>query len=172
MKQKLTLVLNILLFILFVTVAIIAFSMIRGVRQGRDVDLFGYKLYHVLTGSMEPELSAGDIIISRKYTDGMEIKIDDTVTFVGAGNMLITHKVVGINESGTLTTQGTANPAPDAPIPLSAVKAVMVRRSGFFTFLFNFLQKPAGFALFIGIPVAVLLIQIMITLAKANLKKR
>lgn len=70
----------------------------------------------VLTGSMEPELPVGSllIILPAPYD---EIQIGDDITFVRDQNLtLVTHRVIEKDdESQTITTQGIANNVPDSP---------------------------------------------------------
>ncbi len=71
----------------------------------------------VLTGSMEPELYAGDVVVIRK---SMDIAVDDIVVFV-QDNMLVIHRVKEIN--GTeVTTKGDANNGTDAPVSMEDIK--------------------------------------------------
>jgi len=78
----------------------------------------------VMTGSMSPEIEAGDLIIS-KQTDPEEIQIGDVITFYdpsGNGEMIETHRVTDIvvHEHGTKTwlTKGDNNNVQDSePVP-------------------------------------------------------
>ena len=71
----------------------------------------GYALFEVQTGSMSPEIEAGDWIVV-KHEKNYELK--DIVTFEVEGEF-VTHRV--INKYGdTFVTQGDANNAKDAPI--------------------------------------------------------
>ncbi|GAA0469516.1 signal peptidase I [Alkalibacillus silvisoli] len=75
--------------------------------------IFGFHLLNVLSGSMEPKVSPGDIIIV-KNTDAIEE--NDVITFRDHQNNLVTHRVIDvIEESGTAhyETKGDANNTPD-----------------------------------------------------------
>lgn len=43
--------------------------------------LFPCRFYHVLTGSMEPEIPADSLVLMRKYTDGLQIRRNDILLF-------------------------------------------------------------------------------------------
>jgi len=75
-----------------------------------DFSLLPYTFLSVETGSMEPEISAGDLIIDHEvpYED---IKVGDTVTFEQNGEF-ITHRVVRFDGS-RIVTQGLTNNAED-----------------------------------------------------------
>lgn len=71
----------------------------------------GYSLFEVQTGSMEPEISAGDWIIVKSEKD---YELKDVVTFEIDGEF-VTHRI--INKYGdTFVTRGDANNAKDSPI--------------------------------------------------------
>jgi len=74
--------------------------------------IFPYTMHYVVSGSMEPEIKAGDLVIAKK-TDIEDVKIGDYVVFVSPDPKLnkitIIHSVVDIaeDEQGIkLTTQG------------------------------------------------------------------
>jgi signal peptidase I len=75
----------------------------------------------VLSGSMEPGLSPGDVVVVRPVA-AEDVRVGDVVTFqpVSDDPSLVTHRVVGVGMSGagesTFTTRGDANGADDEPI--------------------------------------------------------
>ena len=74
--------------------------------------IFGYSHAIVLTGSMEPTIKVGDLIVFKKQA---EYDVGDIITF-GSRGTCVTHRIIDKTESGFIT-QGDANNAPD----LSAV---------------------------------------------------
>ena len=86
----------------------------------------------VLTGSMEPTLSPGDVVVVRGVKDpAAQVQIGDVVAFQPVSNdpTLITHRVVAKTFTSTGTqfvTRGDANGADDDPIEPAQVKGVMV----------------------------------------------
>ena len=79
---------------------------------------FGYGAAVVLSGSMEPELSAGDLIVVKEAEN---YKQNDIVVFQD-GNSLVVHRIIQI-DGETITTKGDANKVTDEPISITAVKA-------------------------------------------------
>ena len=80
--------------------------------------LLGYSALAVMSGSMEPAISAGDLlIIHRKavYQEG------DVISFSDNGNY-ITHRLIGQTDGGFIT-QGDSNNVPD-PEPVYAEQIV------------------------------------------------
>lgn len=76
---------------------------------------FGCQMYHVLSGSMEPELAVGSLIYVREEKPE-EIEADDIIAFYGSleDSGIITHRVIKNNVvSGTFRTKGDANEQED-----------------------------------------------------------
>lgn len=74
---------------------------------------FGYTLFEVSSGSMEPALSINDVILVKlNYKD---YEKGDIITYVNEKGEIITHRIVLIN-ADTITVQGDANNTIDNPI--------------------------------------------------------
>lgn len=71
-------------------------------------ELFGYSHLAVLSGSMEPAISAGDLIIIHRQK---EYDTGDIITFSEEGSYT-THRITGL-ENGTFRTRGDANNVED-----------------------------------------------------------
>jgi len=73
-----------------------------------------WRVLSVLTGSMAPEIRAGDMVIVARYTEEVPQE-GDIVTYWGEeqSRSLITHRVVKRLENGYLQTQGDANEEAD-----------------------------------------------------------
>ncbi|WP_375003318.1 signal peptidase I [Aeromicrobium sp. CTD01-1L150] len=90
--------------------------------------LTGATPYAVLTGSMQPDLPAGTLVVVRD-AEVDDIALGDVITYQlqSGRSTVVTHRVVGQgqNLSGetTLVTQGDANDVPDA----ERVRPVQVR---------------------------------------------
>ncbi|MBI3619601.1 signal peptidase I [Candidatus Roizmanbacteria bacterium] len=75
--------------------------------------LGGYKSYLVQSGSMEPTIMIGDIIIDHKPTQYVK---NDVITFVDKEQRIVTHRIIGVsagNNELQITTKGDANRAED-----------------------------------------------------------
>lgn len=84
----------------------------------------------VLTGSMEPTYSPGDLVISQKV-DAADVEIGDVVTFQPESGdpTLVTHRVIAKTvgaDGATVTTQGDANGAPDEPLVAEQIKGEVI----------------------------------------------
>lgn len=77
--------------------------------------IFGIKPMIVLSGSMETQISVGDLAIV-KDIDAKELKEGDIIAFRNGDNTVTTHRIVEIEEENgnlTFTTKGDNNSAND-----------------------------------------------------------
>ncbi|MDR3359184.1 MAG: signal peptidase I, partial [Bifidobacteriaceae bacterium] len=88
----------------------------------------GGKALTVLSGSMEPAFSPGDLIVVAGVKNAMDLKVGDIITYMPnpGESDLITHRIIGKGASGEgeimFTTQGDDNPAPDEPVLAKQVR--------------------------------------------------
>ncbi len=137
--------------------------------NGEIPSVFGYSIYRVSSGSMEPELMTGDIILSKQISEPSEINEGDVITFAGSGNyegMLVTHEVIKEpyqNENGRLMlqTQGVANDIADDPIYTDDVVSVMVCKLTFLNALYELFFSPWGLLIFIAVVLLIFLDEII-----------
>lgn len=113
-------VLSVLMFVfgLFIFITVLNAS------AGKVPSVLGFSFLQVQTGSMEPELPVGTIVIT-KNTDPKELKKGDIISFYSTdkeiSQKVVTHRIVDIttNMKGypTFTTKGDANDIEDrAPV--------------------------------------------------------
>ena len=102
--------------------------------------LVGFRTYTVLSGSMEPTYSPGDVIIT-KHKSKSDIKVDDIVTFI-EDDSVITHRIVEQSEKGYIT-KGDNNNTEDTQIltPENIIGEVVfgIPKIGY---MIDFLSKP------------------------------
>ncbi|MBI4032402.1 signal peptidase I [Candidatus Berkelbacteria bacterium] len=142
----------------------------------------GYRLYSVLTGSMEPALSPGSLVVVKRVADVGNVAVGDVVSFQQPGqpNMIITHRVSAIDSVGGATflkTKGDANSAPD-PWRLSYGHLVgsVVWSAPIIGSVFTALHTPWAIALLVWVPVLLLafheLFQIHTILMELQLERK
>jgi signal peptidase I len=135
--------------------------------------MFGYKVMTVLSGSMEPDIKPGDVIID-KGINPVLVKIGDVITYKAANNILITHRVLDIEEkSGQVffKTKGDANNVEDEKLVSEEdLVGTLVLRIPYVGYALRFVNSRFGLALFILIPIFILLIDQIITIL-SELKK-
>ena len=105
-------VVDILTFLVFLLLILIIFSKFKMVVSDKDYfDMFGYSLFSVATGSMEPTIKQNDIIVVHKQNN---YKVDDIVTFKSE-KAYVTHRIV-TKRGNTIVTKGDANNSKDVAI--------------------------------------------------------
>lgn len=128
----------------------------------------GWRVDAVLSGSMEPELKVGSLVVTRPV-EPETIAVGDMITFrpTTVGENLITHRVISIGQSSRLyfKTKGDANDSPD-PFTVPARNLVgkiwlHVPYWGYFT---EFLKTPFGFLFAVVIPGITIIVAYFTTL--------
>lgn len=113
--------------------------------------VFGYKTAVVLSGSMEPTFSAGDMLI---YKEQNEYEINDIIIFESYGSY-VTHRIIG-QENESFITQGDANNTADQELlSPSQIEGEMILIIPSVGTVINFLTTPLGLLILIFIGVAV-----------------
>ena len=110
---------------------------------------FGYGASIVLSGSMEPEFSKGDLII---VAEAESYAKNDIVVF-SDGASLVVHRIIEESDE-TVITKGDANNVADEPIQRSAIKAKVLFHIDKLGSVLGFFKTPIGIILTIGIAIA------------------
>lgn len=100
---------------------------------------FGVGAAVVLSGSMEPELSVGDLLI---ISERESYEINDVVVYQDSG-MAITHRIVFIADN-EIITRGDANNTDDSPISREQIKGEVVLAIPFVGYAVNAIKTPIG----------------------------
>jgi signal peptidase len=110
----------------------------------------GYKVYAVLSGSMEPTYHTGALIYV-KTVDTSEIKEGQVITFMLSEDTIATHRVIEViqdeNEPGTVRfrTKGDANNAPDGSlVHYKNVIGTPVFTIPYLGYVASYIQHPPG----------------------------
>lgn len=100
---------------------------------------FGYGAAVVLSGSMEPVLSKGDLIIVKEKES---YKVGDVVVFQ-SGKSLIVHRIIKIDDKKVIT-QGDANNVADPEFDTQFIKGKEVFRIPYIGVLVDIIKTPTG----------------------------
>ena len=139
--------------------------------NGSTPSVFGYSIFRVSSGSMEPELMVGDIILDKTVDNPEDLKVGDVITFKSSdyGDMLVTHKVIKApyEENGKLMlqTKGIANEVEDKPICVDNVKGIMICKVDYLGTVYNVFLSPWGLLILIALIVIIFFDEI-ITIVK------
>lgn len=125
--------------------------------SGGTPTVFGYSIHRIVSGSMEPTLEIGDVILSTEVKDTSDVHVGDIVTFQGDSrfdNQKVTHRVlVSSYDDGkgniVIVTKGDANAIDDGEINFSDVESKFVAKVSILSDIYNFFFSPWGLIIFI-----------------------
>ncbi|MBR4020580.1 MAG: signal peptidase I [Firmicutes bacterium] len=100
---------------------------------------FGYGAAVVLSGSMEPAMSVGDLILVQEAASFAE---GDVVVYQDI-NSLVVHRVIKVNDK-SVVTKGDANNVADGKIALEQVKGKVFFTIPMIGHLVNFMKSGVG----------------------------
>ena len=109
---------------------------------------FGFGVSVVLTGSMEPRLSANDLVVIKPAGS---YNVGDIVVYQ-SGRTLIIHRIK-LTDGETVVTQGDANNVPDDPIQISDVKGKLVFSVPFIGLIVRGIKTVPGTLIIIALAV-------------------
>lgn len=120
--------------------------------------IFGYRTFVIVSNSMSPELTIGDVILV-KQKPIKDITFGDIISYKGMSGdfegKIITHKVEQIKEEDNHTifyTRGEANTALDPAVYDDQVYGVVIYKFIFFSIISKIIRNTFGFILLIVIP--------------------
>lgn len=112
---------------------------------------FGYGAAVVLSGSMEPTFSKGDLLL---VEEAETYAVHDIVVFQD-GNSLVVHRIIDI-DGDTVTTQGDANNVADAPIDTSRIKGRVLGWIPLVGHVIQCIKTPLGTVIILAAAIALL----------------
>jgi len=169
MKENTKNVLNKILTVVVIALAALCVFLAVKIITGQDTSIFGYQVYHILTGSMEPTIPTGSTVIT-KQVDPYSLNEGDVITFVSRDAAIYgntnTHRIIGIDDSSgerRFITKGDANGTVDSvEVPASDIKGKVVFHANFraFSAFLDFMKTGYGFITVICLPFIFILWQI------------
>lgn len=111
-------------------------------------NFFGYKIFIIMSGSMEPTFNLQDIIVVKKMPVDM-IKEDDIIAFRD-GNTVVTHRIKEIIEEGKYSTKGDNNNTQDSQtVKYEDVEGVYIFKIPKVGAVISFLKTGIGISIII-----------------------
>lgn len=164
-------VISVVIFIFGLTIFV---SVLRA-SAGKAPSVFGFSVLQVTSGSMEPEIPVGGIVVVRKVKPE-SLKVGDVISFysndVDISGKVNTHRIVEIKQSESgekiFRTKGDANEYADtaAVFEIDLVGKMIMNLGSVGGSVFDVLRNPTIILIFIVLPL------IFITLGEAvNLAK-
>jgi len=135
--------------------------------------LLGVQMRAVLTGSMEPELPVGSLVVAVP-TPFEKVKVGDDVTYVLNKDLkVVTHRVIAKDEGNRMiTTKGVANNTSDAPTRYDNVLGVVRLHVPLVGYPLLWLSTTQGKVISVVALAAILLILLLAWLFSQNSKTR
>jgi signal peptidase len=122
---------------------------------------FGWSVDAVFSGSMEPELKVGAVVITRPV-DAEEIKTGDIITFYSPlSEQLTSHRVIAVEQGSSLhfSTKGDANKDADPfTLPPENVVGKVCFHIPYFGYVAQFVKTPLGFLLTLCLPGLIIIV--------------
>jgi len=142
----------------WISIAIIAMMALYIVSANYNI-FNNYRSYLVQSGSMEPAIMTGDIIITRPNNKYM---VNDVITFKNEENRTVTHRIIESFQKDNLTnfnTKGDANRSEDSDsISINQVIGKVVLVIPKLGFLVAFSKSPPGLILLVLFPAALFIL--------------
>ena len=164
LKKVLYYIVNTVSVLIIVAALLILLSVVLTGRNEAP-SILGYSVFRVVTGSMEPEIAEGDLIVV-KHVEVPEVAVGDVISFYSQDPALMgavnTHRVVGIENDGgkyLLTTKGDANKTQDKyPVLPESLIGTVVFSSHLLGSISRIAVNPLVFVPLILLPLLILLL--------------
>ncbi len=144
------------------------------------ISFFNFRMFTVISGSMEPKYMIGDVLISKEVSPST-IRVGDTISYLGDkggfNNKVITHQVVDIeqDEEGSYLfhTKGLANLVQDPVVSETQVYGKVIYKSVILSLVYKIVSTSIGFYLFIIVPLLFIIIsEIVMTMVDKEEERR
>ena len=118
-------IINVLCIILFIILALVIFAKLSITFNKDNVhaNYFGYRVFEVASGSMEPTLQINDVLLVKVSNN--DLKKDDIIAYKQEDSV-ITHRIIAI-DNDNLIVKGDANNTVDSPIKKDQVIGKVVK---------------------------------------------
>ena len=148
---------NFVTIVLFLILILMIFLFVSTKVSGGEPQVFGYQLKTVLSGSMEPGIKTGSIILVKPGGDMEKLNKGDVITFINEDRVIVTHRILEVIKSGeqvSYRTKGDNNKTADPNSVLS--NNILAKYTGFTIpyvgYIADFAKSKAGNALFLILP--------------------
>lgn len=139
---------------IFILVLYVAF--LAAQKLSNNSSIGGFRVFTIVTGSMEPELKVGDVILVQE-TDFEDLKLKDIITYESKGQgtdgMIITHRIIDMDkDTKKIITKGDANDVEDPSIESNQVYGKVTYKFTIISLLTKLVRNKYGFYFLIFVP--------------------
>lgn len=124
--------------------------------------ILGFETLAVLSGSMEPEISVGEIVYVRDV-EPEELEAGDILTYRIGGNTMVTHRIVEADKVNKLfITKGDANEATDSsPVTYDQVVGKVYFHVPCLGYISIYMRTSLGIAAICGVVFVMLILNLL-----------
>ena len=152
--------------VLIIVISVLALLSVVMAKPGQAPNFFGYSLFRVMTGSMEPTISTNSLIVVKRV-EAQELAVGDVITFYSRDPSLLgepnTHRIIRFEEEAgrqLIITKGDANNVEDRyPTQAEDLIGKVVFSSLFLGKLVKLISNPLVFIPLILIPLVLMLLR-------------
>ncbi len=159
---------NTIFYMIIALLLVFSLANIQVKKENDIANVFGRGFLSVqsdsMSGNLEDSFEKGDMVFVKMLDDDSreELVVGDVVTYFDLTlRAFNTHRIIDIYDSNGVTyfvTQGDNTPGADQPIRASEAKALYISKWNGVGNTLDYLQSPTGFALFVILPVILILI--------------
>lgn len=126
LKKVTKIIINIICVLLFIILVLVIYAKVKVTftSDKANANYFGYRIFEIASGSMEPTLKINDVVIIKVSKNN--IKENDVIAYIDSNDAVITHRVLRV-DGDNLVVKGDANNTTDSPITRSQVIGKMVK---------------------------------------------
>ena len=137
MKEK---IFNIFLYIIliFLSIIILVVFYFKNIKNEKVISIFGNSFFIVETGSMEPTIKTGELIVVSKSKNYNK---NDIITVIDSENYIYTHRIVDVKDN-LITTKGDNNDLNDEAVEFKFVIGKVIFHSQILGFFIIYILKP------------------------------
>ena len=108
--------------------------------------LLGFRVYNIISHSMEPVYSVGDLVYVQPVKSISELREGDVISFVQNEELVVvTHRIGRIDaEQNRVHTKGETNDTEDQPVHFNNVIGVVRFHIPLLGYVSDFVQNPPG----------------------------
>ncbi|MCJ7509916.1 MAG: signal peptidase I [Dehalococcoidia bacterium] len=140
----------------------LALALLASLLTVAATNMLGYNSYVIYSGSMQPAVKVGSLLVSRPV-DVNDLRVGDVITYRSPGNhTMLTHRIVDMRQEDgewVFQTKGDANPGPDPQeVILHGQVTKMVFDIPYLGYVVDFARSIQGVVLLLLVPAAGLMV--------------
>lgn len=133
------------------------------------LSIFNYRMFTVISGSMEPRYNIGDVLFAKEVKPE-SIKVGDTISYLGKQgsfrDKVVTHEVTRIEKVDgkyKFHTKGLTNLVEDPIVSEEQLYGKVIYKSVIISLVYKIVSTNVGFYLFIIVPILYIIASELIT---------